>query len=147
MKELKSYCKPEYPGDSSLECVDHVRYCRGRNIFFNFENLNAKTSNDRYRENIFSPGQVGGKCKFNADAFKKQGDHKSPLQSWYAELEHFKAFEEIPDTKCDMLINGPSIVIKLDAGINMYHHFCDFINLYVSQHSNNSFFQNTQIGK
>lgn len=25
------------------------------------------------------------------------------------------------------------------AGVNMYHHFCDFVNLYVSQHINNSF--------
>lgn len=24
-------------------------------------------------------------------------------------------------------------------GINMYHHFCDFINLYITQHVNNSF--------
>lgn len=24
-------------------------------------------------------------------------------------------------------------------GVNMYHHFCDFINLYITQHVNNSF--------
>lgn len=24
-------------------------------------------------------------------------------------------------------------------GVNMYHHFCDFVNLYISQHVNNSF--------
>ena len=27
----------------------------------------------------------------------------------------------------------------------MYHHFCDFVNLYVSQHLNNSFMQNLNI--
>lgn len=25
------------------------------------------------------------------------------------------------------------------SGVNMYHHFCDFVNLYISQHINNSF--------
>lgn len=25
------------------------------------------------------------------------------------------------------------------SGVNMYHHFCDFVNLYISQHLNNSF--------
>lgn len=25
------------------------------------------------------------------------------------------------------------------SGVNMYHHFCDFINLYTSNHLNNSF--------
>lgn len=24
-------------------------------------------------------------------------------------------------------------------GVNMYHHFCDFLNLYITQHVNNSF--------
>lgn len=24
-------------------------------------------------------------------------------------------------------------------GVNMYHHFCDFLNLYLTQHVNNSF--------
>ncbi len=27
----------------------------------------------------------------------------------------------------------------------MYHHFCDFINLYATQHANNSFSKNVQI--
>ena len=25
------------------------------------------------------------------------------------------------------------------AGVNLYHHFCDFFNLYASQHANGSF--------
>jgi len=27
----------------------------------------------------------------------------------------------------------------LISGINLYHHFCDFVNLYVTQHMNGSF--------
>ncbi|CAN8004720.1 unnamed protein product [Ixodes pacificus] len=29
--------------------------------------------------------------------------------------------------------------MKLDATVNMYHHFCDFVNLYASMHFNNTF--------
>ncbi|CAB1314819.1 unnamed protein product, partial [Coregonus sp. 'balchen'] len=35
--------------------------------------------------------------------------------------------------------------MKLDAGVNMYHHFCDFVNLYISQHINNSFSRDINI--
>lgn len=30
-------------------------------------------------------------------------------------------------------------MVLVFAGVNMYHHFCDFINLYTSNHLNNSF--------
>lgn len=140
---MKTYCQAQKPGDSSLECVEHTRMCRGKNIFFDFHGFGAKGSNDRYRENTIGRGHVGGKCKFDASNFHRQGTHKSPLQSWYSELQNFEAFTEQP--QCDITINEPVIVIKLDAGVNMYHHFCDFINLYVTQHVNNSFLQNTRI--
>ena len=147
LAEMKTYCKPSNPGDSSLECVDHTRMCRGRNIYFDFADLNAHSSNDRYRESTFKPGQVGGHCQFDSVSFKKQGTHKSPLQSWYSELEMFQQLEQRPveSGMCDLVINEPTFIIKLDAGVNMYHHFCDFINLYVSQHANNSFLQNVNI--
>jgi protein O-GlcNAc transferase len=122
--------------------------CRARNIYFDFADLNSVGSNDRYREDLFKIGQVGGRCKFNAEGFKKLGDHKSPLQSWYSELQTYQEMSENPlhtPKKCDVIINEPTFVIKLDAGINMYHHFCDFVNLYVTQHANNSFFQNVNV--
>ena len=147
LSEMKTYCAPESPTDSSLECVDHARMCRAKNIYFNFADINCKSSNDRYREDLLKPGQVGGKCKFDSEKFKAQGDHKSPLQSWYAELQHFEQQTENPieTKKCDIVINEPTFLIKLDAGVNMYHHFCDFINLYATQHLNNSFLQNVNI--
>ena len=148
LAEMTTYCSPESQDDSSLECVDHARMCRAKNIYFDFADLNAKSSNDRYREDIFKPGQVGGKCRFDAAKFRTQGDHKSPLQSWYSELQLFESFEQSPINdakKCDIVINEPTFLIKLDAGVNMYHHFCDFVNLYVTQHTNNSFLQNVNI--
>lgn len=60
LKELRTYCQPESANDSSLECVDHIRMCRARNIRIDFSDLNSGKSTDRYREDIFKPGQVAG---------------------------------------------------------------------------------------
>jgi protein O-GlcNAc transferase len=92
--------------------------CKARNILFDFKNLNSKNSNNRYRENIIQPGDVGGHCKLNIIDFNKQGGHRSPLQSWFAELGNFQEFDYRPikDDKCDVIIEGPTFLIKLDAG-------------------------------
>lgn len=42
--------------------------------------------------------------------------------------------------RCDVFLDKPSILMKLDSGVNIYHHFCDFFNLYLTQHVNNSWF-------
>lgn len=147
--EMRYYCKSDdvAQGGAMLECVDHLRMCRARNVYFDFKDLRSAASNDRYREDIFKPGQVGGKCKLNSGMLKANGDHKSPLQSWYSELQLFEEHDESPLTsgKCDIIVSEPTFLIKLDAGVNMYHHFCDFVNLYATQHANNSFFQNVNI--
>ena len=46
---------------------------------------------------------------------------------------------------CDEMVTQPTIFIKLDAVVNMYHHFCDFFNLYASQHINGSFSNDVHI--
>ena len=37
---------------------------------------------------------------------------------------------------CDVTFDEPVLVMKVDATVNMYHHFCDFFNLYASLHLN-----------
>jgi protein O-GlcNAc transferase len=115
---MKVYCEGSDPDDSSLECADHTRVCKGRNILFDFKNLKSKQKYDKYREDVILPGDVGGHCKLNSIDFKKQGGHKSPLQSWFAELGSFEQFDYKPikDNKCDIVIKEPTFLIKLDAG-------------------------------
>lgn len=65
------------------------------------------------------------------------------LATRYAELENYTElnFRPMKDlAACDVTINGTVVFVKLDYGGNMYHHFCDFFNLYVSQHVNKSCF-------
>lgn len=47
---------------------------------------------------------------------------------------------EVNKQNCDVIFDKPTFIIKLDASVNMYHHFCDFINLFASQFLNGTFF-------
>ena len=141
--ELREFCSPS--PSSSLECVDHLRFCRAKNIYIDFRHTQTSTSDDRYREDILRPGDMGGHCQLNRDDLTKNSDQKSPLQSWASELQGFTEINQTASFQCDLSITTPTILIKLDSGYNMYHHFCDFINLYVSQHMNNTFSKDVQI--
>ena len=37
---------------------------------------------DRFREDIFKDGEIGGHCRLLKSQLKSQGEHKSALQSW-----------------------------------------------------------------
>ncbi|RUS70729.1 hypothetical protein EGW08_021507 [Elysia chlorotica] len=141
--ELTMYCKPHSKEDSSLQCAKYLRYCKATNIYLDFSSKPITKGNerDRYREDILGPGLVGGHCELDKAGLRAQGEHKSPLQSWFAEMQHFSSLPFYPskEENCDIVFNKPTYLMKLDAGVNMYHHFCDFVNLYASQHLNNSF--------
>lgn len=90
-----------------------------------------------------------------------------------AELKYFQSFKDFSFERCDIVYEKPVILIKLDAGkpvivadistvgwyragvnvcqlhllsgVSMYHHFCDFVNLYASQHLNGSFHRDVHI--
>ncbi|CAM1299512.1 EOGT (predicted) [Pycnogonum litorale] len=146
-EELKVTCQPSTPDDTYLACSNYTRFCIAKNIMFDFNQLLTLADPIKYKDNILGPGLVGGHCKLNKDSLDEQSGHKSPLQSWYAEIEHFTEFTHRPisDGKCDVVVDRPSFIMKLDAPVNMYHHFCDFINLYNSLHVNGSFSRDVNI--
>ena len=59
---------------------------------------------------------AGGYC--DVELHRCQGEHKSPLQSWFAELEQYSAlkFRPTSDEHCDEIVTTPTVFIKLDAG-------------------------------
>ncbi|KIH51898.1 hypothetical protein ANCDUO_18007 [Ancylostoma duodenale] len=96
----------------------------------------------RYREDVVQPGEVGGNCEeLRVDVLKRNMDERGYLRSWADELKHFESSPtfSVDYDHCDVIFERPTIVMKLDAAVNMYHHFCDFVNLYASQHINGSF--------
>ncbi|XP_072438618.1 EGF domain-specific O-linked N-acetylglucosamine transferase isoform X1 [Chiloscyllium punctatum] len=138
LREMQTLCEPAKLGDSSLMCSKYTRYCRATNLYIDLRN--PRRSTDRYKEDFLQEGEIGGHCKLDRKALLAEGEHKSPLQSWFAELQSYSQLNfELKDENCDLIIEKPSYFMKLDAGVNMYHHFCDFVNLYISQHINNSF--------
>ncbi|PNI79870.1 EOGT isoform 6 [Pan troglodytes] len=139
LEEMHVLCQPKETSDSSLVCSRYLQYCRATNLYLDLRNI--KRNHDRFMEDFFQSGEIGGHCKLDIRTLMSEGQRKSPLQSWFAELQSYTQlnFRPIEDAKCDIVIEKPTYFMKLDAGVNMYHHFCDFINLYITQHVNNSF--------
>ncbi|XP_077181243.1 EGF domain-specific O-linked N-acetylglucosamine transferase isoform X3 [Paroedura picta] len=137
--EVKTHCRPKTMGDSSLECSRYLQYCRAKHLYIDLRS--PERIHDRFNEDFFQKGQIGGHCKMDVKAFLVEGQRKSPLQSWFAELQMYTELKARPteDGSCDVVIEKPTYFMKFDAGVNMYHHFCDFVNLYITQHVNNSF--------
>lgn len=73
----------------------------------------------RYRTDVLADGDVGGfNCELDEKLLRKQNAHKSPLQSWYEELEHFTALNDTSiRKKCDLIINKTIYIMKLDATV------------------------------
>lgn len=138
LQELTLYCEPTFVTDSSLECTKYARFCRGRNLMLNFTDLVHRKEPMRYATDVLKGGEIGGYCKFNEVALKEQLDHLSALQSWAPELRFFESMSQRPieNDLCDVVIDKPTYIMKIDSAMNMYHHFCDFFNLYAAQHLN-----------
>ncbi|XP_029456924.1 EGF domain-specific O-linked N-acetylglucosamine transferase [Rhinatrema bivittatum] len=139
LEETRTFCRPGAVEDSLLSCSSNLQHCRATNLYIDLRK--PKRSQERFREDFFQNGEIGGHCTLDKHALLAEGQRKSPLQSWFAELQTYTAlnFRPLEDGKCDLTIEKPTYFMKLDAGVNMYHHFCDFVNLYITQHVNNSF--------
>lgn len=137
--ELQLLCKPTFIDDSSLECSKYLRFCRGRNILIDFSSLKNRTEPIRYNMDVLKNGDIGGYCEYYKDKLENEIDHLSPLQSWAPELRYFTQLDnKVKEENCDIFIEKPTFILKIDATVNMYHHFCDFFNLYASLHVNSS---------
>lgn len=139
-KEMSIICEPLFIDDSSLECSEHLRFCRGRNIMINLTNLINRHEQIRYNMDVLKEGEISGFCKLNEKKLQENCDHISALQSWGPELRNFRKSKRRPirDGDCDVIISKPTFIMKIDATVNLYHHFCDFFNLYASLHVNQS---------
>ncbi|CAL4082288.1 unnamed protein product [Meganyctiphanes norvegica] len=139
-EELKVYCEPYHQDDSSLECSNSLRFCRGKNIFIDLRDLHHRQSAIVYDTDVLKPGQIGGHCRLNRGLLKDNLDEVGFLRSWAPELQNFEETTEqvARNTICDTWVDRPAYIVKIDATVNMYHHFCDFLNLFAAQHVNNT---------
>ncbi|XP_019622565.1 PREDICTED: EGF domain-specific O-linked N-acetylglucosamine transferase-like [Branchiostoma belcheri] len=143
-RQLVPICEARRQEGSWLECSEYARHCRGRDLYLDFRRLRIQESRvSANRRDILGPGEIGGRCKVHADTLLSMKGHEvHGLMSWYAELENLTSLNFQPtagNENCDVILDRPTYFMKLDMGVNMYHHFCDFLNLYISQHVNGSF--------
>lgn len=143
LNSLQLMCKPKYLTDSSLECASYLRFCRGRNLLIDFRDLPKRQEYIRYHMDVLKPGQILGHCELNRTRLLEEMDHMSALQSWSPELRNFQESplnlaSKTVDGPCDVVVNTPTFIMKIDSTYNMYHHFCDFFNLYASLFVNQS---------
>lgn len=141
---LRVMCEANFVHDSSLECSQNLRYCNGRNIYLDLRDVPNRTEPIRYHMDVLKEGQIGGFCTLHGERLKQELGHLSALQSWAPEMRNFQTLdrrpfrEEAGEEICDVYVDKPTVVMKLDASVNMYHHFCDFFNLYASLHVNST---------
>lgn len=129
---LEHLCSPSQSEDSELQCTEQAQLCTGRRIKIDFRDIPM----DRliqYDINVLKYGQIGGNCDVRQDFIASNSNYMSALQSWAPEMRNFARLNHSDDW-CDLEVFEPVLVMKLDATVNMYHHFCDFFNLYASQH-------------
>lgn len=117
LREMKILCEPLFKDDSSLECSEHMRHCRGRNILLNFTNLSNREEPIRYKMDVLGEGDIGGYCDLHVDRLKAEADHISPLQSWGPEIRYFTRLKRRPlvEGDCDIVIEKPTFILKIDA--------------------------------
>ncbi|KAJ8932337.1 hypothetical protein NQ318_010631, partial [Aromia moschata] len=106
LEEMKVFCEPLFPDDSSLECSEHLRFCQR-------SRLDTKW--------MFKRRRYRGYCDFYKDKLNEQADHISPLQSWGPEMRYFTKLTRRPmvEGDCDVIIEKPTFIMKIDAIVNM----------------------------
>ncbi|XP_037077683.1 EGF domain-specific O-linked N-acetylglucosamine transferase-like [Pollicipes pollicipes] len=140
-KSLFSLCTPLHKTQdaSSLNCTAKMEFCRGRNIRLDFRDLTERRHELlRYKMDVLKPGQISGHCGVNRTRLAEELEFMSALQSWSPEIQHLVDGPPLGPEECDMVVTTPTYIMKIDASVSMYHHFCDFFNLYASQHLNES---------
>ena len=141
IKKLLLYLGPR---DGFLKCSEQLQFCQAKNLWVDFRDLiSRKHELLRYNTDVLKRGQIRARCEFNSPRLKSEMIHLGPLQSWGAELQNFEALDKNEIVPCDVRIEKPTFFMKIDATVNMYHHFCDFFNLYASLHINGSILPNT----
>lgn len=132
IREMKVMCEPLFKEDSLLECSEHLRFCRGRNIMMNFTSLANREEPIRYKMDVLGEGDIGGYCELHKDRLQAEADHISPLQSWGPEIRYFTRLNRRPiiEGDCDVVIEKPTFILKIDASMYIYFIYIVFYCLH-----------------
>lgn len=90
---------------------------------------------------------VGGwNCDLQRIRVQEEGGQAGVLQSWFNELRGYDLLHgQDPESSCQVTIDRKVFIVKLDYPNNMYHYFCNFLNLYATMHLYNRFSEDNEI--
>lgn len=149
-REMTKYCSPDkYSNDSyksSLECTKYFRTCRGQNLYLDFAEVPKRVSlvSEPHKDIIKSIG--GWNCDLQRKRIQEEDGQSGSLQSWFREVGKYSLVAgPDPPEACEVTIEKQAILVKLDHASNMYHYFCNFLNLYATMHLNNRFSDDVEI--
>lgn len=148
-QEMTKFCSPDKHSNdthkSSLECTKYFRTCRGQNLFLDFREVPKRAS--IITEPLEVIKSVGGfNCDLQRLRVKEEGAQPGILQSWFNELRGYDLIHGLdPSAACELTIEKQVYIVKLDYPNNMYHYFCNFLNLYATMHLNNRFSDDNEI--
>jgi len=142
-EEIRDICRNSFNSStqrrptSSLRCTSKLKFCEAENVMIDFRGIKdrVRTQNLRYKMDVLSEGDIQIDCDIDEKRFISEQEYMSPLQSWAPELRNIRKSEKAlteDNAECDVYMSEPVYIMKLDAAVNMYHHFCDFFNLYMS---------------
>ncbi|XP_067929954.1 EGF domain-specific O-linked N-acetylglucosamine transferase-like [Watersipora subatra] len=135
---MQTVCSSKASDGSHMECDGNARYCRGQKVVLD---LRKTVAGKLYDVDFIKKGEIGGRCSVNKKVINGWNkEHRNSLQSWYQVMEHIAEFKDHKEADCDVRMERPVIISQTDAVSNMFHHFCDFVNVYVSQHLNGTSF-------
>ncbi|XP_066912029.1 EGF domain-specific O-linked N-acetylglucosamine transferase-like [Clytia hemisphaerica] len=143
IESLHTVCASETNSGTSLKCTKGWEYCRAKNLYIDLRNQKFDDTSNKYAKGFLKHSEIGGKCIIDNDFMLKEVRFDGELNAWKADFLNFG--EMTASMNCDVTITQPTIFMKLDSGFNLYHHFCDFVNLYASQHINGSFNEDINI--
>uniref|UniRef100_A0A914XRD1 EGF domain-specific O-linked N-acetylglucosamine transferase n=1 Tax=Plectus sambesii TaxID=2011161 RepID=A0A914XRD1_9BILA len=143
---MKQLCASSVLSDkSSLICTGDLTFCKADAFILDLSTFNA-TISPPHRRDILSFGDIQLKCEELLDYANEPRQPSAFLADWVDEL---RAAVATPlgawDKPCDLSIDKSVLIVKPDSWYNLYHHVCDFLNLYLTQHLNGSFDRDVQI--
>ncbi|KAJ3603025.1 hypothetical protein NHX12_030769 [Muraenolepis orangiensis] len=113
-------CWASRPGDSSLRCSSHSRFCPATNLYMDLRR--PRRGHERYSQDFIHPGEMGGTLPAERSVSDGRGRPRESSAVLvecpeYAEPQTYTelSLQPMEDGLCDLVLEKPTVFVKLDA--------------------------------
>ena len=119
---------------SSFQCSETMTYCSGFYLALDLRNLPTNTTINRHWNDIYTLSD-SARFVINCTHFNRQFIHEHAdrkyLENWSDVLLNVHN-ETNGELVHERYIDAHAIYVKIDATLNLYHYFTNFINLFMT---------------